>query len=214
MIGARLSRQYSSLFKGMTNSEESRHTFMLCLDPTADIIRKATRKNSRGFYSVFHYNGHGCPLPTAGGELWVFTRSISHYVPLAVRILRQWVGPRAIYILDCSSAGVLLPFLVENLSDSSLNDPEAIGSEAGGSQQSTPPIAPSKFSTIVFAACSRDEMLPMAPCYPADIYTCCLTTPIQISLQMFILQVSKLTPHTDLLYCPLIYTYVLNSTPI
>lgn len=41
---------------------------------------------------------------------------------------------------------------------------------------------------IILAACQKAESLPTNPDLPADLFTCCLTTPIEIALRFFILQ--------------------------
>ena len=33
---------------------------------------------------LYHYNGHGVPKPTANGEIWVFNRSYTQYIPLSI----------------------------------------------------------------------------------------------------------------------------------
>jgi len=38
---------------------------------------------------------------------------------------------------------------------------------------------------IQLAACSANQLLPMNPELPADLFTACLTTPIKIALQWF-----------------------------
>ena len=43
-------------------------------------------------------------------------------------------------------------------------------------------------TAIQLAACERTEMLPTNPDLPADLFTCCLTTPIDIALRWFVLQ--------------------------
>ena len=43
---------------------------------------------------LFHYNGHGVPRPTANGEVWVFNKSYTQYIPLSVFDLQ--VPPSAI----------------------------------------------------------------------------------------------------------------------
>ncbi|RLO03639.1 hypothetical protein DYB28_003600, partial [Aphanomyces astaci] len=57
---------------------------------------------------LFHYNGHGVPRPTANGEVWVFNKSYTQYIPLLVYELQVWVGTPSIYVFDCSAAGILL----------------------------------------------------------------------------------------------------------
>ncbi|KAJ9100485.1 hypothetical protein QFC21_003524 [Naganishia friedmannii] len=41
---------------------------------------------------------------------------------------------------------------------------------------------------IHLAACQADQILPMTPELPADLFTCCLTSPIEIALRFFVLQ--------------------------
>jgi hypothetical protein len=57
---------------------------------------------------LFHYNGHGVPRPTANGEIWVFNKSYTQYIPLSVYDLQSWVGIPAIYVFDCSAAGLIV----------------------------------------------------------------------------------------------------------
>jgi hypothetical protein len=33
---------------------------------------------------LFHYNGHGVPRPTPNGEIWVFNKNYTQYIPLSV----------------------------------------------------------------------------------------------------------------------------------
>ena len=43
--------------------------------------------------------------------------------------------------------------------------------------------APNYKNCIQLAACAANQILPMNPDLPADIFTSCLTTPIKIALQ-------------------------------
>lgn len=45
------------------------------------------------------------------------------------------------------------------------------------------PSPPNYKNCIQLAACSADQILPMNPDLPADIFTSCLTTPIKIALR-------------------------------
>ena len=58
---------------------------------------------------LFHYNGHGVPRPTVNGEIWVFNKSYTQYIPMSIYDLQSWVGSPCIYVLDCSAAGLLIP---------------------------------------------------------------------------------------------------------
>ena len=40
-------------------------------------------------------------------------------------------------------------------------------------------------SCIQLAACSANQLLPMNPELPADLFTACLTTPVKVALQWF-----------------------------
>ncbi|CAM9850369.1 unnamed protein product, partial [Ectocarpus sp. 4 AP-2014] len=46
---------------------------------------------------------------------------------------------------------------------------------------------------IVMAACGEDEVLPTSADLPADVFTCCLTTPMPMALRWFIRQ-NKVCP--------------------
>lgn len=57
---------------------------------------------------LFHYNGHGVPRPTTNGEVWVFNKSYTQYIPMSIYDLQTWVGMPAIYLFDCSAAGLIV----------------------------------------------------------------------------------------------------------
>ena len=61
-----------------------------------------------------HYNGHGVPRPTANGELWTFGKNYTFYMPASVLDIKGWFGEPAIYVIDCSGAGIVLPFFVDH----------------------------------------------------------------------------------------------------
>lgn len=48
-------------------------------------------------------------------------------------------------------------------------------------------VAPPSFKNCIqLAACSAEQVLPMNPDLPADIFTSCLTTPIKIALRWYV----------------------------
>lgn len=197
--------------QGQYEKWQQKAKFKQCLDPTSEELRKmcmGLRKTAKNDRLLFHYNGHGVPKPTRNGELWVFGKHYTHYTPVAIAELRVWLGQPAIYVLDCSGAGVLVPHLVENntprngrdeydstthISDASGKYSDSNSASTGGSSiNNTGNNAGSGDSitrTIVLAACRANEELPFHPLYPADIFTACLTTPIAIAVRWFILQV-------------------------
>ena len=148
------------------------------------------RRQARHERILLHYNGHGVPRPTSNGEIWVFDKNHTEYIPLSCSDFRQWMGKPTIVILDCSSAAILIPFLTCPVTETPPTTPP------GQSTTPTPPpaqpidmeTAASHWvkDTIVLCPTSDQEWLPMHPDYPADIFTSCLTTPIQIALRWFV----------------------------
>ena len=81
------------------------------LDPTVEDVKKlcqSCRRNAKNERVLLHYNGHGVPRPTSNGEIWVFNKSYTQYIPLSVYDLQSWTGNPAIYVFDCGGAGVLV----------------------------------------------------------------------------------------------------------
>jgi len=212
-IGDKLQKQYERF---TTSSSSRQFKCRKALDPTVEDVRAlclGLRKQARHERVLLHYNGHGVPKPTRNGEIWVFDKNHTEYIPLSVSDLRQWVGKPTIVILDCSSAGVLVPFLTAPPAETPSNTPPRVASPIladqsqqqpqgilmNGIQKSTssdnadPAITTMDEAasiwvkdTIVLCPTSEDEWLPMNPEYPADIFTSCLTTPIQMALRWFV----------------------------
>ena len=81
------------------------------LDPTVEDVKKlcqSCRRAAKNERVLLHYNGHGVPRPTSNGEIWVFNKSYTQYIPLSVCDLQSWTGNPAIYVFDCGGAGVLV----------------------------------------------------------------------------------------------------------
>lgn len=196
LIGNSLQQQYEKW--------QPKAKYKQCLDPTSEDLRKVCnnlRKGVKNERLLLHYNGHGVPRPTKNGELWVFGKNYTHYVPITVTELRSWLGDPCIFVLDCVSAGVLLPYFADSHADSDggFNTPTA-HSGRSSSRFSNVPTAMgmaanysastlTENSAIVLAACKANEVLPVHPKYPADMFTACLTTPIPMALRWLILQV-------------------------
>jgi len=111
-IGEKLEYQYARWQKRL------KLRFKRALDPTVEEVRSlclAMRRQSKSERLLLHYNGHGVPRPTNNGEIWLFDQKHTQYIPLSISDLRQWIGKPSILVLDCSGAGVLLPFLAAPL---------------------------------------------------------------------------------------------------
>ena len=182
-IGKKLQSQYERW--------QPRARYKTSLDPTFDDIRKlcaSCRRHAKGERVLFHYNGHGVPRPTANGELWVFNSSYTQYIPLSVYDLQSWLSAPAIYIFDCSAAGLILNAFRQFAEQRCLEEPDMGSSGSlGGSGASSGPVGGRRLlsDSIVLAACGSKERLPLDSSLPADIFTACLTTPIKAALWWF-----------------------------
>lgn len=175
-IGKKLQEQYETL--------SLRTRYKQYLDPSVDETKKfcvSLRRNAKDERVLFHYNGHGVPLPTQSGEIWVFNKNYTQYIPVSLYDLQQWLAGPSLFVFDVSHAGNIVQNFhtfvekheKENLEQRRL-DPNALVQNYG--------------DCIILAACQKTESLPTNPDLPADLFTCCLTTPIEIALRFFILQ--------------------------
>lgn len=102
-IGKNLQAQYERW--------QPRAKYKVSLDPTVDDVKKlciSCRRNAKNERVLFHYNGHGVPRPTSNGEIWVFNKSYTQYIPLSIYDLQTWVGSPGIFVFDCSGAEIIL----------------------------------------------------------------------------------------------------------
>ena len=185
IIGKKLQDQYESM------SIKTR--YKQYLDPSIEETKKfciSLRRNAKDERVLFHYNGHGVPLPTASGEFWVFNRDYTQYIPVSMFDLQTWLGAPSFYIYDVSHAGNIIANF-----DRFIEKHEAENHEA---REHNPKAQISSYSNnIQLAACSKSEMLPTNPDLPADLFTSCLTTPIDISLRYHLLENPLPSPLTS-----------------
>ena len=175
-IGKRLQEQYETL--------SLRTRYKQYLDPSVDETKRfcqSLRRNAKDERILFHYNGHGVPLPTQSGELWVFNKNYTQYIPVSLYDLQYWLAGPSLFVYDVSHAGNIIhnfPVYIEKHEKENAEikkkDPNA--------------VVQSYADCIQLAACGRTETLPTNPDLPADLFTCCLTTPIDIALRFFVLQ--------------------------
>ncbi|XP_012089724.1 regulatory-associated protein of TOR 1 [Jatropha curcas] len=161
-IGKTLSMQYERW--------QPKARYKVQLDPTVDEVKKlcnTCRRYAKSERVLFHYNGHGVPKPTANGEIWLFNKSYTQYIPLPISDLDSWLKTPSIYVFDCSAAGMIVNAFLE------LHD--------WNSTSSTGSVK----DCILLAACEAHETLPQSAEFPADVFTSCLTTPIKMALRWF-----------------------------
>ncbi|PSS23865.1 Regulatory-associated protein of TOR like [Actinidia chinensis var. chinensis] len=148
---------------------QPRACYKIQLDPTVEEVRKlctTCRKYAKSERVLFHYNGHGVPMPTANGEIWLFNKSYTQYIPLLISDLDSWLRTPSIYVFDCSAAGIIVNAFIEL-------------------QDWSTPCGSSMRDCILLAACEACETLPQNAEFPADVFTSCLTTPIKMALRWF-----------------------------
>eukprot|EP00934_Nitzschia_sp_Nitz4_P000653 Nitzschia sp. Nitz4//scaffold89_size161592//100819//108047//NITZ4_002387-RA/size161592-processed-gene-0.198-mRNA-1//1//CDS//3329559643//653//frame0 len=183
LIAQRLEAQYARWQQQSTPRRSLK--FKHIIDPTIMQVNSlcTSLRQDRQDRILLHYNGHGVPRPTPDGEIWVFDQDHNNYVPLAIADLKQWIAKPTMFVLDCSSAGILLPILTSDTPPS--NNPGEMPPREP-SPVLEDPTAEWNTSTIVLCATSPGEWLPLNPDYPIDIFTSCLTTPIQMALRWFV----------------------------
>jgi len=178
-IGKNLQSQYETL--------SLRTRYKQSLDPCVEDVKRfcnTLRRNAKDERILFHYNGHGVPQPTTSGEIWVFNRGYTQYIPISLYDLQTWLGAPVIFVYDCNSAGNIVynfkKFVQKRIDDDN----------EGNHDVSAPSPTSAYLDCIQLAACKSNELLPMSPDLPADLFTCCLTCPIDISIKWFIMQSS------------------------
>jgi regulatory associated protein of mTOR len=185
VIGKSLQAQYETL--------AIRTRYKQYLDPSVEETKKfciSLRRNAKEERVLFHYNGHGVPKPTPSGEIWVFNKNYTQYIPISLYDLQSWLQAPTFFVWDCSDAGNILNNFHRFVDKHEQEEQEAAAKDPGYPVVSFRPY-------IHLAACGVKENLPTNPLLPADVFTSCLTTPIEMALWFFVLQnplPSQVTP--------------------
>lgn len=206
-IAGNLEKQYLTL----ANSKVKYRTYP---DALVDEAKKAAlllRRTAKSDRALFHYNGHGVPKPTPSGEIWVFNKEYTQYIPVSLYDLLGWVGTPSIFIWDCSAAANCVHRIEEA---GKKRDADAMSkynaqveqirrqqqqSQSGHLTEKEKPETPQQVQippppvlyskeVIQLAACLPHQSLPLNPSLPADLFTSCLTSPIETALRFFILR--------------------------
>ncbi|VDM31876.1 unnamed protein product [Hydatigera taeniaeformis] len=219
MIGKNLQSQYERW--------QPKGCYRQCLDPNLEEVKKICvnmRRNARADRILFHYNGHGVPRPTENGEIWVFNRTFTKYIPLSLYDLQRWLGGPSVYVIECQNAGRVLKLYEyfcqrrqtemsnPSVPNSGMPTAEGVQHEAGAfghaylshasgmSQMGAAAVAAAAISpatmenTIMLCACEENEDLPQLAELPADLFTACLTTPIRTALRWHWMKYNKSFP--------------------
>ncbi|KAI1105964.1 raptor N-terminal caspase like domain-containing protein [Jackrogersella minutella] len=175
-IGKSLQAQYENI--------SLRTRYKQYLDPSVEETKRfcqSLRRNAKDERVLLHYNGHGVPKPTASGEIWVFNKTFTQYIPISLYDLQHWLQAPTIFVWDCSEAG--------NILNNYHRFVEKHEEEEEAAAAADPNYEKTKYrSYLHLAACAVKENLPTNPHLPADLFTACLTTPIEMALWFFVLQ--------------------------
>ncbi len=175
-IGKALVTQYEAL--------ALRPRYKHYLDPSVEETKKfciSLRRNAKDERVLLHYNGHGVPKPTASGEIWVFNKNYTQYIPVSLYDLQQWLQAPTIFVWDCSEAGNILTNYERFVQKHEQEERDAALAD--------PHYEMVKFRPYIhLAACAAKENLPTNPLIPADVFSSCLTTPMEMALWFFVQQ--------------------------
>lgn len=175
-IGKALQAQYEQL--------SMRTRYKLLLDPTIDETKRyglTMRRNARNERCLYHYNGHGVPKPTPSGEIWVFNKNYTQYIPVSLYDLQAWIAAPSLFVFDCSDGGSIISNFFKFADKHQADSIEQ--------RRKDPNVEVTDFSDcILLTACRDKENLPTNPDLPADVFTSCLTTPVEMAVRFFILQ--------------------------
>ncbi|KAI9642529.1 Target of rapamycin complex 1 subunit kog1 [Ciborinia camelliae] len=184
-IGKSLQAQYETL--------AIRTRYKQYLDPSVEETKKfciSLRRNAKEERVLFHYNGHGVPKPTSSGEIWVFNKNYTQYIPVSLYDLQTWLQAPTFFVWDCSDSGNILNNFHRFVDKHEQEELENLKKDPNYVVTNYRPY-------IHLAACGIKENLPTNPLLPADVFTACLTTPIEMALWFFVLQnplPSQVTP--------------------
>ncbi|KAJ1729549.1 Target of rapamycin complex 1 subunit kog1, partial [Coemansia biformis] len=98
-IGDNLQRQFEHIHRHLK--------YKPLLDCTLDDLRKYCTQYRRMVKEdrlLFHYNGHGVPYPSPSGDIWVFNKQFTQYIPVSAMDLMGWIGTPCVYVWDCANA--------------------------------------------------------------------------------------------------------------
>lgn len=175
-IGKSLQSNYESI--------SSRAKYKQSLDPSVEDLKRlctSLRRTAKDERILFHYNGHGVPQPTHSGEIWVFNRGYTQYIPVSLYDLQNWIGAPYIMVIDTNAAGHVIEnnkkFIQKRIDDEANNHTD----------MAAPSPVSAYIESIQLGSCQSNEILPLNPDLPADLFTCCLTRPIEMSIKWVLL---------------------------
>jgi len=151
-IGKNLQQQYETL--------SIRTRYKQYLDSSVKDTKKfccSLRRNAKDERILFHYNGHGVPKPTSSGEIWVFNKNFTQYIPISLYDLQSWLGAPSLFFYDCSDAGNIVANFNRFIEKHEQESLELRAKDPNGL------VTASYSDCIQLAACRSKETLPRNP---------------------------------------------------
>ncbi|PVU88164.1 hypothetical protein BB561_005997 [Smittium simulii] len=174
--------------------------YKLALDPPYEALKNTislVRRDIKEDRLLFHYNGHGVPKPSPSGDIWVFNKSYSQYIPLSAMELSNWAGSPTIYIWDVSnseavinafqSAARLKQAEAERLyllhQKKQLQNDQNSNDFSSNYTNIPQELTDYFFQDIHLGPTKIGENIPLNPDIPTDLFTACLTKPVETALK-------------------------------
>lgn len=171
IIGNKLQSQFENI--------QPKAKYKLAIDPSLEDTKKqlvSLRKHAKSDRALFYYSGHGVPKPTINGELWVFNRQFTQYVPLSIYEIISLIGTPSVFIFDMPACLNVTSHFEQRI----IPETNSIDGE--------------HFPVIYMASNKSYDQLPSGNSIPNDLLTCCLTTPIEMSVYWFYLKKANKLP--------------------
>uniref|UniRef100_A0A0N4ZSL6 WD_REPEATS_REGION domain-containing protein n=1 Tax=Parastrongyloides trichosuri TaxID=131310 RepID=A0A0N4ZSL6_PARTI len=202
---SKLSQKIAATLQKNFERLQPRARYRLICDTTTEEVRKllvGIRRGAKDDRVLMYFNGFGVPPPTDNGEIWVFDKNITKYIPLNILDLMAWMNGPSVYIWDMHMAGRVTDGMT-NFTSTSLKEylqerkkqherkmaqerehPTGYHDDFSNLSMSEQIKAFEKWrnESIHFAACGKEEFLPVYDEVWTDIFTQCLTYPVQTSL--------------------------------
>ncbi|KAJ2553687.1 Target of rapamycin complex 1 subunit kog1 [Coemansia sp. RSA 1933] len=108
-IGENLLRQFQSI------QRNARYKPLLdCVKEELHKYCVQFRRAAKEERLLFYYNGHGVPRPSSSGDIWVFNKQYTQYIPINAIELMSWIGTPGVFVWDCSHAEEIVKAFEKN----------------------------------------------------------------------------------------------------
>ncbi|PVV02718.1 hypothetical protein BB560_002823 [Smittium megazygosporum] len=193
-IADNIIRAYSNISKAFD--------YKFALDPIFEEAHRVVthaRKQAREDRILFHYNGHGVPKPSDNGDVWLFNKSFSQYIPLSPMEISSWARSPTIYVWDIQNSEVVINAFHKAAKLKHAEVEMLYSIRYKKQHEKNPNEAPQNvriprelkeyfFQDFHFGPTKAGEKIPLVPGVPTDLFTACLTNPVETALRFYATQ--------------------------